>query len=286
MLSGIGPQEDLESLGITVVANIPGCGKNMLDHSILTTEYRVDPRIPAHNQIFANPALLADAEAQYARTHTGPVGMYGSSGAVAFPRIEKMYQSTEFQQLDTPTKAHLLEPTRPSAEIWLASGSSAYMGEVHPEESYMTFELLLQNNLSRGTVSLRSKNPRDLPVIDPNFLSHPFDRRIAIESVRAAMLPGETAAYKDVIEEMVHGPSDVSDDDSILECVRANLGQGYHSMGTCKMGRKDDETRVVDADFRVRGMQGLRIADLSVRPILTCNHTQINAYLIGEICAR
>ena len=269
MLSGIGPQEHLETLGIPVVANIAGCGKNMLDHSILSTEHRVDCSIPAHNQIFANPELLADAEAQYARDRTGPLSTFGSSGAVAFPRIEKMYRSTEFQDLDASTQAHLLEPTRPSTEIWLGSGPSAYRGKVHAEESYMTFGLLLQNNLLRGTISLRSDKPRDLPVIDPNFLAYPFDRRIAIETVGEALRLGEAMAYSDAIEEMAHGPEDVNDDDSILEFVRANLGQGYHSMGTCKMGREDDEMRVVDADFRVRSVQGLRVADLSVCPILT-----------------
>lgn len=146
-----------------------------------------------------------------------------------------------------------------------------------PEESYLTHELLLQNNLSKGTLTLRSKNPRDLPVINPRFLDDPYDKRIAIETVREAMKVASTGAYESVIEEMVHGPGNKSnvadavnvDDETILEFVRENLGQGYHFMATCKMGSKNDVTRVVDAQFKVQGVEGLRVADLSVCPVLT-----------------
>ncbi|KAL4860429.1 hypothetical protein BDV12DRAFT_205074 [Aspergillus spectabilis] len=159
------------------------CGQNMLDHSILTLEYEVDNRIPAHNQIFLDPDLLVAAEAQYAHNQSGPLAMYGSSGSVAFPKIPSMYDSKEFQDLDAATKEFLLEPTRPSAEIWLGSGPAAYAGPVGPGDSYITHEMLLQNNLSRGSVTIASRDPRALPVIDPNFLSQPCDERIAIACV-------------------------------------------------------------------------------------------------------
>lgn len=89
----------------------------MFDHSILTCEYLVDPSIPAHNQIFADPALLADAEARYGKDKTGPLAEYGASGSVAFPKIDSLYQSKEFQALDIATQNFLLEETRPSAEV-------------------------------------------------------------------------------------------------------------------------------------------------------------------------
>jgi choline dehydrogenase-like flavoprotein len=250
----------------------------MLDHSILTLEYEVDNRIPAHNQIFLDPELLRAAEAQYAQDRSGPLAMYGSSGSVAFLKISAMYDSKEFQELDTATKKFLLEPTRPSAEIWLGSGPAAYPGPVGPKDSYITHEMLLQNNLSRGSVTIESNDPRALPVIDPNFLSHPFDARIAIETVRMALKVAQTPAYRDTIRRMAHGPrgmdflSDKVDsipDTVLLDFIRENLGQGYHSVGTCRMGRRGDPAAVVDSRFRVIGVQGLRVADLSVCPILT-----------------
>ncbi|KAJ5713039.1 glucose-methanol-choline oxidoreductase [Penicillium malachiteum] len=293
MLSGLGPKDTLKQHGIQVKVNLPGCGQNMLDHSIITCEYKVDNSIQAHNQIFLNPDLLADAEARYAKDHTGPLAMYGASGTLAFPRIQRLFNSKEFSNLNAKEQTFLMEPSRPSAEIWLGSGPSVYQDD-RPEQSYMTHELLLQNNLSQGTVTIRSKNPRDLPVVDPNFLSHPFDRRIAIESVRMALKIARSKAYQGTIERLVHGPDldfatadlDAVSDEVILDFIRKNLDQGYHSVSTCRMGKSSDPKAVVNYSFRVKGMQNLRVADLSVCPILTCNHTQINAYLIGLRCAK
>ncbi|PWY63978.1 glucose-methanol-choline oxidoreductase [Aspergillus eucalypticola CBS 122712] len=293
MLSGIGPLDVLNRHGILPVLNSPGCGRNMLDHSIITCEYKVDDKIPAHNQIFLDPDLHKQAKAQYADSRTGPLAMYGSSGTVAFPRIQRLFESKEFADLDGQTQKFLLDSTRPSAEIWLGSGPSFYPAN-DPTKSYITHEMLIQNNLSKGTVTLRSRDPRDPPLVDPNFLSHPFDKRIAIETVRTALKVANTAAYRGTIERIVHGPRidinstkpDSIRDEELLDFIQDHLDQGYHSMGTCKMGAREDPTAVVDDRFRVFGMRNLRVADLSVCPILTCNHTQINAYLIGIRCAQ
>ncbi|EXJ57392.1 hypothetical protein A1O7_07739 [Cladophialophora yegresii CBS 114405] len=283
MLSGIGPRPHLESFDIGCIVNNPNVGRNMLDHSILTLEYLVDDDNAAHNQIFESPELLAEADLQYARDKTGPHNVFGTSGTVAFPKLEALFRSTEFEDLDEDTKSFMLEPTRPNAEIWLGSGPVAFPGD--PGAVYMHHELLLQNNLSRGTVCLKSADPRDPPEINPHFFEHPYDQRIALETVKLAMKISEADAYKSYIREVVHAPSG-NDDTTIRAFIRQNLGQGYHSMGTCKMGSDSDPDAVVDTDFRVIGVQGLRVADLSVCPILTCNHTQINAYLVGERCAR
>ncbi|OOQ82080.1 glucose-methanol-choline oxidoreductase [Penicillium brasilianum] len=293
MLSGLGPRDDLERLDIPVQVDLPGCGQHMLDHSIITCEYKVNNSIPTHNQLFLDPSLLANAEAQYAKDRTGQLSMFGSSGTLTFPRIQRLFDSEEFSNLSIKQKTFLMEPTRPSAEIWLGSGPSVFQDD-QPSESYMTHELLLQNNLSQGTVMIRSKNPRDQLIVNPNFMNHPFDRRIAIETVRMALKIARTKAYQDTIERMVHGPNidfatadlDTVSDDVMLDFIRKNLDQGYHSVATCRMGKASDPDAVVDSRFRVKGMKNLRVADLSVCPILTCNHTQINAYLIGLRCAR
>lgn len=248
----------------------------MLDHSIITCEYKVNNSIPAHNQLFLNPDLLAKAEAQYAKDRTGPLAMYGASGTLAFPRIQRLFESEEFANLSAKEQIFLMEPTRPSAEIWLGSGPSVFEDN-RPEESYMTHELLLQNNLSRGAVEIHSKDPRESLTVHPNFMNHPFDRRIAIESVRMALKIARTKAYRGIIERMVHGPAiefatadlDAISDEVMLEFIRKNLDQGYHSVSTCRMGKGSDPDAVVDCRFQVMGMKNLRVADLSVCPILT-----------------
>ena len=248
----------------------------MLDHSIITCEYKVDDSMPAHNQIFLDSGLYDQAKAQYAHSRTGPLAMYGSSGSVSFPRIQRLFESKEFSDLDSDTQKFLLEPTRPSAEIWLGSGPSFYATD-DPSKSYITHEMLIQNNLSKGTVTIRSRDPRDPPLVDPNFLAHPFDRRIAIETVRTALKVASTEAYRGTIETIVHGPKidigvtdpDTIRDEELLQFIQDNLDQGYHSMATCKMGKRGDPNTVVENGFRVKGMQNLRVADLSVCPILT-----------------
>ncbi|OCK83502.1 hypothetical protein K432DRAFT_290880 [Lepidopterella palustris CBS 459.81] len=134
-------------------------------------------------------------------------------------------------------------------------------------------------------VSLRSCSPMDLPVIDLKFLNHPFDRRIAIETVKAAIQIVQAKGYKEGV------PTDAAPNfeqwtSTMLEFVRGNLGRGYHSMSMCRMGSEYDPMRGVDSRFRVVGVEGLRVADLSVCPVSKCNHTQINAYLIAERCVR
>jgi choline dehydrogenase-like flavoprotein len=248
----------------------------MLDHSIITCEYKVRNSIPAHNQLFLDPVSLAKAEERYAKDHTGPLAMFGSSGTLTFPRIQRLFESKEFSDLSAKERSFLMEPTRPSAEIWLGSGPSVFQDN-RPSESYMTHELLLQNNLSKGAVLIRSKNPRDQLIVNPNFMDHPFDRRIAIETVRMALKIARTKAYQGSIERMVHGPDiefgtadlDAISDEVMLDFIRKNLDQGYHSMSTCRMGKTSDPDAVVDSRFRVKGMKNLRVADLSVCPILT-----------------
>jgi choline dehydrogenase-like flavoprotein len=281
--SGIGPKDDLTELGIKVVCDIPGVGNGMLDHSILTLEYRVTDAAVDHRGLFDDKALLEAAESQYRKDKTGPLSVFGTSGAVAFPKIEAMEKSSEFRALNDNTREYLSHPQRPSAEIWLASGYAAYTGHIERGQGFISHELLLQNNLSRGTVKLRQSTKGLSTEINPAYLSHPYDKRIAIETIRTALLLARTKAYSGTVVEMVHGPRD-EDDESILAFVRENLGQGFHSVGTCKMGVAQDDMSVVDCNFDVQGLEGIKIADLSVCPILTCNHTQINAYLIGERC--
>jgi choline dehydrogenase-like flavoprotein len=130
-------------------------------------------------------------------------------------------------------------------------------------------------------------------VLDPNFLSHPFDMRVAIETIRAILRISLSSKWKGDIKALMWGPEiewsptmdvDALSDDVLAAFVRKVVNHGYHQMSTLAMGKGD--TGAVDSEFRLRGVQRLRVVDLSVCPILTNNHTQVNAYVIGEIAAR
>ena len=117
--------------------------------------------------------------------------------------------------------------------------------------------------------------------------------RIAIETLRACLRVSLSTHWKGDIKAMLWGPDiewsptldvDAIPDDVIAAFVRKALNQGYHQMSTLVMGKEGGGA--VDSEFRLRETEGLRIVDLSVCPILTNNHTQVNVYVIGEVAAR
>lgn len=296
LLSGIGPAEDLEAIGIPVVHDLQAVGQNLQDHSSLTCEFLIEPSIKGHNQLLNDPVALEYAIKQYQSTNDGPLSVFGASAATIFPKIPRLSESDEYAKLPMITKEFLNAKNRPSTEIWMHSGPLFYTGPCLPDASVLVIQGLCQNNLSQGYLKLATKNPRDLPLINPGYLTHPYDVEIAKETVREILKLAKTATFSSIIQSTLLGPRSPTDpselpsvtgeDDKIIEdFVRDTLTQGFHSMSTCIMGRPSDRNKVVGPNFQVDGLKGLRIADMSVCPILTSNHTQINAYLIGERCA-
>lgn len=297
LLSGVGPSDELSRHNIPTIHDAPNVGKNIRDHAACSIEAIIDSDISGHNQLLRNPEALAAAHKQYASNKTGPLAVFGASAAVCFPRLDSLYTSPEFQSLPKPQQAFLSHPTRPSTELWLHGGPLFYTGPINPEDSVLAVEGLVQNLLSRGSLTLQSNSPRDLPVIDMAYCTEPYDWRVAIETVKFQLKVVQTKAIQDIVRKVLYGPGkreadgsvtlcSPDDEDAIREFLRNEMTQGFHSLGSCAMGRTTNGERVVDADFRVVGLEGLRIADMSVCPILTNNHTQINAYLIAERCAQ
>ncbi|KAI4157202.1 MAG: hypothetical protein LQ342_008469 [Letrouitia transgressa] len=137
---------------------------------------------------------------------------------------------------------------------------------------------------SLGQVTLRSKDPKEPALFDPSFLSHPYDRRVAIEAVREALAFLNSPTLAEHQDYIVDGPEDGSDEE-ILKFVKRNGISMWHMCGTVKMGKPDDRETCVDKDFKVVGLQGLRVVDMSVAPMLPHAHTQAIAYLVGETAA-
>lgn len=139
------------------------------------------------------------------------------------------------------------------------------------------------NPQSRGTVTLASSNPLDAPIIDPKFLSHPFDQRTMIEGTKKLVELLGAPIFASATTERL-GPVDGSDE-AILDHAKKNCRSSWHMSCTVSMG-KDKESACVDNEFRVFGVEGLRVVDLSVCPFVTNNHTQSTAYVVGEIAGR
>lgn len=135
------------------------------------------------------------------------------------------------------------------------------------------------NAQSTGSISLASSDPTAPMLIDLGYLSHPYDRRVAIEALRAAMALSRVPTFDRVIEKVLVGPKSESDED-LCEFAKEHVSPVYHFGATCRMGKADDEMSVVDNEFKVKGIQGLRVIDHSVAPLMINNHVQSTCYLI------
>jgi choline dehydrogenase len=255
-LSGIGPRELLEAAGIQVVLERPAVGANLLDH--LANGLLVRTR---------GVETLASAEslrnlARWALLGRGPLTS-NLGEAVAFVRSRP--------GLDLPDLELLLAPVLFEKE-----------GLEPPSEHGLTLAVVLLVPRSRGTVLLRSANPREPPAIDPRYLTDPggedeatllrglrLARRVLAEEPLAAFVDGEIAPGEDA-----------RTDDQLRAHLRALSQTLYHPAGTCRMG--SDDGSVVDPRLRVRGIEGLRVADASVMPALPRGHTNWPTVMIAE----
>jgi choline dehydrogenase-like flavoprotein len=155
--------------------------------------------------------------------------------------------------------------------------------EVAPAPALTVFSTLVYPR-SRGTVRLASADPTAAPLIDPNFLAEPEDSRTLVEGIeliREAMRQPGIAG--DVRFERSPGANPRADRAELLEEIKNRATTVYHPAGSCRMGA--DERAVVDPELRVRGIDGLRVADASVMPTVTGGNTNAPAMMIGERCA-
>jgi choline dehydrogenase len=257
MLSGIGPAEHLRALGIEVVHDLPGVGRNLQDHLAVAT-------IVACKQ----PVSLADAEslANLARFVLFRNGMLTSNvgEACAFVRTR---------------------PGLPGPDLELIFAPVPFVdhGLVKQERHGLTIGAVALQPRSTGTIALRSADPLDKPVISPNYLADPEDARVLIEGVKLARRLFRTTAFQAFAAEDIEPNVDVQTDADIQAFLRQQCETLYHPVGTCAMGTGHEA--VVDPDLRVRGLQGLRVVDASVMPVITRGHTNAPTMMIAERAA-
>ncbi len=252
LLSGIGPAAELQKHGIPVVANLPGVGQNLQDHAQVVMRFQCDPplRVTA-KQIRA-------AEIEYASKKSGVLGM--SWGAVgAFIKTE---------------------PEQAIPNIQLYSSVIDYTGE-DGVDFYITVSLMRPKD--RGFVALRSNDPLEHPIIQPNYFEETEDMQTLLKGVRLVRQLIQTSPYQnaDVVEEFPGAP--VQSDAELFAYLREKLGTNWHFCGTCKMGI--DPLAVVAPDLKVHGVEGLRVVDASVMPEIVGGNTNAPTMMIGEKAA-
>ena len=287
MHSGIGPLEQLSKFGISIVHENSAVGQNLGDHyHILPTwERRETPDMAARIAFcHGSPEEKAAAREQWQKYHTGPFADIFTNFGLGMFKAPAVFESKEFIDLPEDSKRHLLAPTTPSYEVIIDAPPIEYFVDPTNSPALLAVYIFIMNEEARGSVTLQSADPKEPLRFDPNCFGHPYGRRVAIEATREVLKVVESPALGNVIigPSAISGTPKSSSDEDILEYWKKNMVSTWHMTGTCKMGMSEKEdSAVVDSKLKVFGVENLRVADMSVVPIMPNNHTQTTAYLVG-----
>lgn len=280
MVSGIGPKETLQEHGIPVIKSLPGVGQNMWDHPLLGVTYRVN--VETGSKMIKDPLYAADAAEQYLANATGP--LTGAPGLLAFERISRSQPSLLTN--DTIAAREAFPSDWPEVEYLAENGYGGpdrNFGAAEPADAYnyATLSAALVSPFSRGNVTICSADASVPPAINPNWLTTPEDKDIAVASfIRLREIWAQMSGVT-IGQEYFPGPK-VSTKEQILEFIQRDMIQLYHAAATCKMGRSNDTMAVVDSHARVYGVDRLRVVDASSFPFLTPGHPQSGVYMLAE----
>ncbi|OJD24984.1 hypothetical protein ACJ73_03652 [Blastomyces percursus] len=286
LLSGIGPTQELAQHNIETIHDLPGVGKSLSDHPLVVIGASCAPGagLSDRAKFVSDPAAVEAARAQWRRDGTGETNLHQSCIITGWLKENSILTTNEYQNLDALTKKHLAKDSVPHYETILAGPHFPPTYVIPEGTSYISIVVCLMNMQSKGKVALKSANATDHPVIDPNYMSHPFDRKMLTLAIRETMKFFESGAIVQEFKEYVLAPKSQSDED-IREFIDENLLPVFHANGTVKMGKSDDPTACTDKDFRVYGVEKLRVVDLSVCPMTPNNHSQPTAYLVAQTAA-
>jgi choline dehydrogenase-like flavoprotein len=251
LLSGLGPREHLESVGIPVVKDIPGVGENLQDHPCSVVVFNLHKPVPSitatHSDVIA---FLRHQPANYADDGT-------------LPDILMHMWQLEF-----------------------CSGTSR-AGYPIPDNPFCMIPVVLRTE-ARGRLYLHSSNPEEQPAIDFKYFEDPrnYDAELVVAGIKAARKMAQSEPLKSWIKEEVAPGPHVTSDEDLDRYARSVAHTMYHPACTAKMGdTAKDPLAVVDSRLRVRGVRNLRIADASVFPAMITVNLMLTVLAVGERAA-
>ena len=270
MLSGIGPGNDLKRHGINAIHELPGVGRNLQDHVDCVIAYACSEPISLYRELRADRMIRSVAAGMLLGRGIATTFPY-EAGAFLKSRPERVAADIQVHfmpALENAANLHFPVPFR-KPPLEETHGFSMRVGPVNPE--------------SKGWIGLRSADPADSPLIQPNYLQSEADCRttiVGIRMVRDVVAQSAFDTHRGV--ELAPGAA-VQSDEELTRWLRANAMTTFHPVGTCRMGT--DPMAVVDARLAVHGIKGLRVADASVMPVITSGNTNAPAIMIGEKAA-
>jgi choline dehydrogenase-like flavoprotein len=258
MLSGIGPGDHLREVGVQAAVDLPGVGENLQDHPYVVCIWESTAGGSLYGADKPMPLL------EWLMRRSGPLTS-SVAEALAFVRSRPGLPAPDLEFHFAPA-------------YFNDNGFDEFEGHA------FTLGPVLITPKSRGRLRLRSADPAAKPSIVTSSLSEPDDVQALVTGMRRAR---EIAAAGPLAEatarEIFPGPEVGDDDEDLAADLRRRVELIYHPVGTCKMGSGEDA--VVDAQLRVRGLDGLRVADASIMPVITGGNTNAPAIMIGERAA-
>ncbi|MBI4922740.1 MAG: GMC family oxidoreductase N-terminal domain-containing protein [Devosia nanyangense] len=265
MLSGLGPADHLSVHGIQPIVDLPGVGQNLIDH----------PEVP----------VISVANGKHGYFKQG-VGWRMLKNGIQF----KLFGTGPILSTGFEAGAFINPIDRdgvPSIQAFCVP--IVYLDrdliEVFDDTYGVTITTVLVKPQSRGSVELRSASPEDMPLVSPNLLKHPDDMKIMVEGqrfFRDVLLSGALGKHVDKVI-APEGP-DLGDEAMAAHCRRF-VKTNYHPASTARMGADGDRMAVLDARMRVRGVDNLRVSDMSAVPNINAGNTNAPAMMLGDRCA-
>ncbi len=256
MLSGIGPGDELRSLNIPTVLDLPGVGQNLQDHARVDLFYELNgPHSLDRHKTRVRAGMLALEYMLYKRGLCATNLLDGG----AFWWTDRSEETPNIQLFFVPH----------STGVPYRHGCSVNFYELRPR--------------SRGSVKLRSADPQQHPLIDPNFLADARDLERTVAGIKVCQsIVSQPSLARLIRREFAPGP-DIKSDAEYATYARHMVDTGYHMVGTCKMGV--DSTAVVTPELRVRGVESLRVCDASIMPEIISGNTNAPTIMIAEKAA-
>jgi len=228
MLSGVGPRDQLDPLGIPVVRDLPGVGQNLQDHPIVYMAWRVTE---------GNALTPEDPIVQVALRYTA-------------------------------------EGSPDRNDMWLTPCTISDLFLIVPCV-YLPF--------SRGELRLTSADVRDQPLLDYRYLTDARDRERLLEGIRIALRLAEEAPLHDLLATRLSpADDDIASDEALAAWLERSVETSHHISCTCSMGPADDPLAVVDGEGRVHGVEGLRVVDASIMPVVPRANTNASTIMLAE----
>ena len=249
---------------------LPGVGKNLQDHVDCVMSWECREPITLFGDLRADKLIPAVARGM----------LFGEGITTTFPYEAGAFIRSNDELVAPDIQLHFMPALEKTANLHFPN---PFRKERVEANHGFTIRVGPVNPASRGEITLRSSDPTDKPKIQANYLQADFDIRTMIDGIRLTRdIVGQKAFDRYRGNELAPGPASVSDAE-LTTWLRATAMTTFHPVGTAKMGT--DPMAVVDARLKVHGIEGLRVADASIMPIISSGNTNAPAIMIGEKCA-